>query len=513
MRKITLLFAICLFQFAFAQAPQKFAYQGVARNAAGNPIVNQLISIRASVIDGSPTGTIQYSETHNVNTNAMGLFNVEIGGGSILSGSFPSITWGGGTKYMKVEFDPTGGNSYTLVGTTQILSVPYALYAASSGSSSSNLPAGTNGQTLRHDGSNWVANSNLTNTGSQVGIGTTPNSSAVLDVASTTGGFLAPRLTTVQRNAIVSPASGLMIYNLDCKNFQYYDGTQWINFNIHPDNVIGTLGSIVGSTSACAGTSLSYSVVPISGVTNYAWTVPVGSTITSGQGTNVINVNIGATSGNICVMGSNACNPTPSNTSCKAITVGSILADPIANSATSITDSTASLSWNVIAGATYALQVSTNSGFSSFINLGYNGNYFSYTSPYIVRGLSCNTTYYYRVRAKNSCDTSNYSNTVSFTTPVASSVVANSAYSITTTGFQANWVGAYTNTLSYQLDVSTSPSFSTFVTGYNNLTVNYTMNYKAVSGLTSGTTYYYRVRRVTSCGTSANSNVMTVTTN
>ncbi|MBK6835680.1 MAG: hypothetical protein IPG89_15945 [Bacteroidetes bacterium] len=127
---------------------------------------------------------------------------------------------------MKVEFDPTGGSSYTLVGTTQILSVPYALYAASSGSSTSNLPAGTNGQTLRHDGSNWVANSNLTNTGSQVGIGTSPNSSAVLDVVSTTGGFLAPRLTTVQRNAIVSSASGLMIYNIACGNFQYYNGTQ-----------------------------------------------------------------------------------------------------------------------------------------------------------------------------------------------------------------------------------------------------------------------------------------------
>ncbi|MBK6835681.1 MAG: hypothetical protein IPG89_15950 [Bacteroidetes bacterium] len=95
MRKIYLLasFVIAL-QCVFAQAPQKFAYQGVARNAAGNPIVNQLISIRASVIDGSPTGTIQYSETHNVNTNAMGLFTVEIGGGSILNGSFPSITLG-----------------------------------------------------------------------------------------------------------------------------------------------------------------------------------------------------------------------------------------------------------------------------------------------------------------------------------------------------------------------------------------------------------------------------------
>jgi hypothetical protein len=509
MRKITLLFANCLFQLAFAQAPQKFAYQGAARNASGNPIVNQLISIRASVIDGSPTGTIQYSETHNVNTNAMGLFNVEIGGGSILSGSFPAITWGGGTKYMKVEFDPTGGSSYTLVGTTQILSVPYALYAASSGNSSS-LPTGTTGQTLRHDGSNWVANSNLTNNGSQVGIGTSPNSSAVLDVASTTGGFLAPRLTTVQRNAIVAPASGLMIYNIACGNFQYYDGTQWINFNIHPNNVIGTLGSVVGSSNVCAGSNLTYSVVPISGVTNYAWTVPVGSTITTGQGTNVINVNIGATSGNICVMGSNACNPTPSNTSCKAITVGSILADPIANSATSITDSTASLSWNVVGGATYALQVSTNSGFSSFVN-GANGNWFSYTSPYIVRGLSCNTTYYYRVRAKNSCDTSNYSNTVSFTTPVASSVVANSAYSITTTGFLANWVGADINTLSYRLDVSLNPSFSSFVVGYNNLTVNFSL--QSVNGLTTGTTYYYRVRRVTSCGTSANSNVVTVTTN
>jgi hypothetical protein len=130
MKKITLLFAICLFQFAFAQAPQKFAYQGVARNASGNPIVSQTVSIRASVLDAAPTGTVQYSETHSVVTNAMGLFNIEIGAGVLVSGSFTAITWEAGAKFMKVEFDPTGGSTYTLVGTTQILSVPYALHAA-----------------------------------------------------------------------------------------------------------------------------------------------------------------------------------------------------------------------------------------------------------------------------------------------------------------------------------------------------------------------------------------------
>lgn len=112
---------------ANAQAPQKFNYQGVARNAAGLPLVSQSIGLRLTILDGTSSGPAQYSETHTVTTNAYGLYNVAVGGGTVGSGSMAAVTWASGDKYLKVEIDPAGGTSYTDLGATQLLSVPYAL--------------------------------------------------------------------------------------------------------------------------------------------------------------------------------------------------------------------------------------------------------------------------------------------------------------------------------------------------------------------------------------------------
>ena len=123
-----LIFLFCAF-VAIAQAPQKFNYQAVARNALGAILPNQNVKIRASILDGSAQGTNHYSETHSATTNQLGLFNLAIGGGTVVSGSFSTITWGRSDKYLKIEMDATGGNSFTLVGSSQLLSVPYALNA------------------------------------------------------------------------------------------------------------------------------------------------------------------------------------------------------------------------------------------------------------------------------------------------------------------------------------------------------------------------------------------------
>ncbi|MBK9378839.1 MAG: hypothetical protein IPM86_11665 [Saprospiraceae bacterium] len=113
----------------FAQAPQKFNYQAVARNAQGAVLANQSIKIRASILDGSANGASQYSETHSTTSNQLGLFTLAIGGGSVMSGKFTDVTWSSGDKYLKIEMDATGGNNFTLMGTSQLLSVPYALNA------------------------------------------------------------------------------------------------------------------------------------------------------------------------------------------------------------------------------------------------------------------------------------------------------------------------------------------------------------------------------------------------
>lgn len=129
----------------FAQAPQKINYQGIARDNAGLELVNQQISLRFSIHQGTPTGTVSYNERHDgVVTNQFGLFAIHIGDGFVLSGSM-TIDWSAGPYYLEVEMDPAGGNNFISMGTSQLLSVPYALYAESSGSAGSTGPTGPTG--------------------------------------------------------------------------------------------------------------------------------------------------------------------------------------------------------------------------------------------------------------------------------------------------------------------------------------------------------------------------------
>ena len=137
MKKILLtITAFLVTLLAVAQAPNLLNYQGVARNSVGNVLPSQPIGLRLSILAGSPTGTPVYTETRNVTTNAFGLFNVQVGspGAITTTGTIAGINWtafgaGSGTKFLQVEIDPLGGTSYFNVGSTQLVSVPYALYA------------------------------------------------------------------------------------------------------------------------------------------------------------------------------------------------------------------------------------------------------------------------------------------------------------------------------------------------------------------------------------------------
>lgn len=112
-----------------SQTPQAINYQAIARDFAGNPISNQNVRIRISILQGSINGNVTFSETHLMSTNQFGLLNLQIGTGTILSGSFSNINWGASTFFVQVELDPAGGTNYQILGTTQMLSVPYALFA------------------------------------------------------------------------------------------------------------------------------------------------------------------------------------------------------------------------------------------------------------------------------------------------------------------------------------------------------------------------------------------------
>jgi len=112
-----------------AQAPQAFNYQAVARDVSGNVLPNQVLGIRVSIHLGSATGAVSYSETFAPTTNEFGLFMLAIGTGTIVDGQFDTIAWGKNQYWMQVEMDPAGGATYTDMGTSQLLSVPYAMHA------------------------------------------------------------------------------------------------------------------------------------------------------------------------------------------------------------------------------------------------------------------------------------------------------------------------------------------------------------------------------------------------
>lgn len=119
--------------YSFAQAPQLFNYQGIARDAAGNPLANQVMGIKLSILPAADANLAEYEEIQTVQTNEFGLYTLQIGNGKALSGNIKNIQWETGNKYIKVGIDPTGGNHYVDAGTNQLLSVPYAIYADKAG--------------------------------------------------------------------------------------------------------------------------------------------------------------------------------------------------------------------------------------------------------------------------------------------------------------------------------------------------------------------------------------------
>ena len=172
-----LLFFLLLPTLVFSQVPQGVGYQGVATDAAGFELINQSISIRASVLSSSATGTIEWQETHNTSTDTFGLFTLSIGEGvSTGNGAqtnFADITWGANTHFLKIEMDVTGGTNYSFMGTNQLMSVPYSLYAKNA--------------------------------------------------------KLLPAMSITNRDTITSPPEGMLIYQNDSiPGYYYYNGAQWL---------------------------------------------------------------------------------------------------------------------------------------------------------------------------------------------------------------------------------------------------------------------------------------------
>jgi hypothetical protein len=201
MNKIHTVIATLLISLSFfAQAPEKISYQAVLRDASNTLLTSTTVGMQISILQGSTTGSSVYTETHSAATNNNGLISVEIGTGTVTSGTFANIDWATGTYFVKTETDPAGGTTYTITGTSQLLSAPYALHAKTAKTAESvtgSLSGTATGQLQSWDNTNseWVIVAN------------TPNEGATLQMISGvptwTGGTPPPAIGDFQDGGIV----------------------------------------------------------------------------------------------------------------------------------------------------------------------------------------------------------------------------------------------------------------------------------------------------------------------
>jgi hypothetical protein len=186
-RILTIFAAVLLTANVFAQSPEKMSYQAVVRNSNDQLVTNKQVGMQISILQGSATGVAVYVETRTPSTNANGLINIEIGGGV----DFNTINWSDGPYFLKTESDPTGGTDYTITGTSQLLSVPYAFHAKTAetvtGTISESDPFYTSSQAANITATDITNLGNLsgTNTGDQ-DLSTLALKSNVLEMDNTT---------------------------------------------------------------------------------------------------------------------------------------------------------------------------------------------------------------------------------------------------------------------------------------------------------------------------------------
>lgn len=374
---------ICNLPTLYAQAPQKMSYQAVIRNVSNVLVVSTPVGMQISILQGSASGSSVYTETQTPTSNANGLVSLEIGTGTVVSGNFATINWANGPYFIKTETDPTGGTTYTITGTSQLSSVPYALFAA--GSSNGEAPGTSIGDMKYWNGTAWT----------MIPIGT-PGQFLQINASTipTWIGGSFPTLTTISNPS------------------QTYFDPNPAGFwgNVTNIGITSSGGSLISSYGVCWDTALNptvggnYTLVPSStGLGNFytQLTNLLPNTIYHVRAF-VIN-STGVTYGNDVVYTTfNPTVPTLTTTTATSITGGTASSGGTISSDGGSAITQKGICWSTSASPTIADNTTTNGTGSG-----------AYSS--LVSGLLTSTTYYVRAYATNIAGTA-YGNQISFTT-------------------------------------------------------------------------------------------------
>jgi hypothetical protein len=259
----TILTALVLTATLWAQSPEKMSYQAVVRDTDDNLVTNQSVGMQISILQGSSTGTAVYTETQAPTTNANGLVSIEIGDGTVVIGDFATIDWANGPYFIETETDPAGGTNYTITGTSQLLSVPFALHAKTAetftGTITETDPVFTNSEAYNITAQDITDLGNLsgTNTGDQdiSGITTNANNIAtnVAAIALNTAkvGYT-DALVSANPDVVANTAKVGLSPGTAPGQLQYWNGTAWV---VVPAGNEGDLLTFTNNTPTWVGES------------------------------------------------------------------------------------------------------------------------------------------------------------------------------------------------------------------------------------------------------------------
>jgi uncharacterized protein (TIGR02145 family) len=431
--------------FGFSQAPQKINFQSILRNTNGEVVANKAVSLRISILSGSLTGNTVYSETHGKTTDASGLISLQIGNGTVISGIFANIDWGSAAHFIKLEADFSGGSNFVVLGTQELMSVPYALFASKSDTTSLNLVNRFNSKVNVSDTSSMLANYrtglnnkvNISDTSSMLanyrtGLNNKVNISDTSNMLANYRTGLNNKLNILDTTSLsnrINTKLNISDFPIGTTtgNIQYWNGTTWVNLAPGQNGQALILINGIPSWSGAAYPTLTTS--SISSITSTS--VNGGGNISSDGGASI--------SARGLVYGTSA-NPTLSNT---VLTIGS--------------------------------------GTGSFSGT--------------LTGLTPNTTYYIRAYATNSAGTG-YGSQINFTTnsPTIATLTTAAISSLTSSaaivgGNISTDGGASVTARGVVYGISPNPTLANSVLSIGSGIGSFSGN---ITGLSSSTSYYLR---------------------